>query len=283
MQARNPSIAVRTLDWSRADVVCSPTRRPNTNWWSPVGIKTRTKQRNRSKENQTDNCKFGRKDWARVQLLVISQTNDFAATVTTALATAICPVTNPDNNFASCLFSGHNNADIQANFQLHTDLSLNTFILKKKKNFKTDQQCSDFKEKSRSNLVSVVYVTKAKKKIQSQRTMTGSVCVHVDNFFFMCLCRSHSHNRTHWKLNETKQLYNIVLTHLMNEQTNIYSEHRWSRCARCENTRCSVVSHHNVQRKKDLVESIVLLLWWAHGSDGRPEKSPTGPETCKNE
>ena len=34
----------------------------------------------------------------------------------------------------------------------------------KKKNFKTDQQCSDFKEKSRSNLVSVVYVTKAKKK-----------------------------------------------------------------------------------------------------------------------
>ena len=25
-------------------------------------------------------------------------------------------------------FSGHNNADIQANFQLHTDLSLNTFI-----------------------------------------------------------------------------------------------------------------------------------------------------------
>ena len=104
-QARNPSIAVRTLDWSRADVVCSPTRRPNTNWWSPVGIKTRTKQRNRSKENQTDNCKFGRKDWARVQLLVISQTNDFAATVTTALATAICPVTNPDNNFASCLLT----------------------------------------------------------------------------------------------------------------------------------------------------------------------------------
>ena len=102
-------------------------------------------------------------------------------------------------------------------------------------------------------------------------------------FFLMCLCRSHSHNRTHWKLNETKQLYNIVLTHLTNEQTNIYSEHRWSRCARCENTRCSVVSHHNVQRKKDLVESIVLLLWWAHGSDGRQEKSPTGPETCKNE
>ena len=30
-------------------------------------------------------------------------------------------------------FSGHNNADIQANFQLHTDLSLNTFIKKKKK------------------------------------------------------------------------------------------------------------------------------------------------------
>ena len=122
-----------------------------------------------------------------------------------------------------------------------------------------------------------------KNKIQSQRTMTWSVCVHVDNFVFMCLCRSHSHNRAHWKLNETKQLYNIVLTHLTNEQTNIYSEHRWSRCARCENTRCSVVSHHNVQRKKDLVESIVLLLWWAHGSDGRPEKSPTGPETCKNE
>ena len=30
--------------------------------------------------------------------------NDCAATVTTALTTAICPVTNPDNNFASCLF-----------------------------------------------------------------------------------------------------------------------------------------------------------------------------------
>ena len=29
-------------------------------------------------------------------------------------------------------FSGHNNADIQANFQLHTDLSLNTFIKKKR-------------------------------------------------------------------------------------------------------------------------------------------------------
>ena len=38
-------------------------------------------------------------------------------------------------------FSGHNNADIQANFQLHTDLSLIT------SNFKTDQQRSDFKEK----------------------------------------------------------------------------------------------------------------------------------------
>ena len=32
-------------------------------------------------------------------------------------------------------FSGHTNADIQANFQLHTDLSLNTFV---KKNFKTE-------------------------------------------------------------------------------------------------------------------------------------------------
>ena len=29
-------------------------------------------------------------------------------------------------------FSGHNNADIQANFHLHTDLSLNTLFKKKK-------------------------------------------------------------------------------------------------------------------------------------------------------
>ena len=32
------------------------------------------------------------------------QASDCAATVTTTLATVICPVTNPDNNFASCLF-----------------------------------------------------------------------------------------------------------------------------------------------------------------------------------
>ena len=31
--------------------------------------------------------------------------SDCAATVTTTLATVICPVTNPDNNFASCLLS----------------------------------------------------------------------------------------------------------------------------------------------------------------------------------
>ena len=30
--------------------------------------------------------------------------SDCAATVTTTLATVICPATNPDNNFASCLF-----------------------------------------------------------------------------------------------------------------------------------------------------------------------------------
>ena len=30
--------------------------------------------------------------------------SDCAATVTTTLATVICPVTNPENNFASCLF-----------------------------------------------------------------------------------------------------------------------------------------------------------------------------------
>ena len=92
-------------------------------------------------------------------------------------------------------FSGHNNADIQANFQLHTDLSFNTFI--EKKNFKIDQQCSDFKEKSRGNLVSVVYVTKAKKKIQSQRTMTWSLCVHVDNFFlYVCVVLTHTTEHT---------------------------------------------------------------------------------------
>ena len=57
-----------------------------------------------------------------------------------------------------------------------------------KKNFKTDQQRSDFKEKTRSNVVSVVYLTKAKKKnFEAQWTMTWSLCVHVDNFF-LCVC-----------------------------------------------------------------------------------------------
>ena len=92
-------------------------------------------------------------------------------------------------------FSGHNNADIQANFQLHTDLSLNTFILKKK--LQNWSKCSDFKETSRSNLVSVVYVTKAKKKKnQSQRTMTWSLCVHVDNCF-LCVCVVLTHTTKH--------------------------------------------------------------------------------------
>ena len=74
------------------------------------------------------------------------------------------------------------------------------FVFKRfylKKNFKTDQQCSDFKEKSRSNLVSVVYVTKAKKKkIQRQPTMTWSLCVHVGNFF-LCVCVVLTHTTEH--------------------------------------------------------------------------------------
>ena len=36
--------------------------------------------------------------------LIFPNASDCAATVTTTLATVICPVTNPDNNFASCLF-----------------------------------------------------------------------------------------------------------------------------------------------------------------------------------
>ena len=40
------------------------------------------------------------------------QASDCAATVTTTLATVICPVTNPDNNFASCLFCKSINAGL---------------------------------------------------------------------------------------------------------------------------------------------------------------------------
>ena len=47
------------------------------------------------------------KDWAQLQALVIVPANDCAATIKTALATVICPVTNPDNIFSSCLFRGY--------------------------------------------------------------------------------------------------------------------------------------------------------------------------------
>ena len=79
-------------------------------------------------------------------------------------------------------FSGHNNADIQANFQLHTDLSLNTFIKKKKLQNWSKMLRLPRKIKEQSCLSCV---RNERKKIQSQRRMTWSLCVHVDIFFYV--------------------------------------------------------------------------------------------------
>ena len=90
------------FDRSIPDVLYSRIRWPKTNQWSPIRIITRNK---REIQREADRQLQLRKErqWAPVQPPVIIRTNDYAATVTTALATEICPVTNPDNSFASCL------------------------------------------------------------------------------------------------------------------------------------------------------------------------------------
>ena len=75
---------------------------PKTNQWSPVGIIRRNQ---REIQRQPDSQLQLRKERLSSSAAAgrFPHASDCAATVTTTLATVICPVTNPDNNFASCL------------------------------------------------------------------------------------------------------------------------------------------------------------------------------------